>query len=113
MAGDGVRVPPARDLPRRAIIGVVAVAGIVSSSESPWFGGAMGLVLTDAVACAPIAAPGEPGYFTWRPHGEVAATVPWMMRHDRAGGGEGEPSLFPDLGPTHRAPPPKPWGPRE
>jgi hypothetical protein len=102
---DGVRVPRPDTLPRGAIIGSVEVVGIVTDSDSPWFGGEAGLALRDPVPCDPIPAPGALGYFRWRPGGELAAPLPWMR-----GWGGAEGGLFGDLALQHRAPPVKPFG---
>ena len=105
MAKDGVRVPQPADLPRRAIVGAVTVTGIVSESDSPWFGGPMALELADAEMCAPIAAKGELGYFHWGAGGALAPAAAWMRAWE---GG----SLFGDLPPALGTPPEKPWGPK-
>jgi hypothetical protein len=109
MGRDGVAVPRPEALPRRAVVGQVTVAGFVRASDSPWFGGPVGLVLRDPVPCDPIPAPGARGYFEWRPGGALAPPLPWMR-----GWGPAEGGLFDggDLPPAWRAPPGKPFGRR-
>ncbi|WP_209313530.1 hypothetical protein [Jannaschia formosa] len=107
MGRDGVAVPRPDALPRRAILGAVEVTGIVSASDSPWFGGRMGLVLRDPVPCEPIPAPGARGYFDWRPGGEIAPPLRWMRDWGQAEGG-----LFDDLPPAWPEPPARPFGTR-
>ena len=109
-AKDGVHVPPPDVLPRRAIIGSVEVVEIVTESDSPWFGGEAGLRLTGPVPCDPIPAPGALGYFEWQPGGELAEPLPWMRAYGRAGADQETRELFPDLGPSFKAPPKKPFG---
>jgi len=100
----GVRCPPPRELVRGAIIGAVDVVEIISQSESEWFGGQIGLVLENPVACDPIPAKGALGYFEWQAAGELAKPAPWM---ERAGGALG---LFPDEALSFATPPEKPFG---
>ena len=102
MAQDGVTVPPPETLPRRAIIGAVEVVEIITHSDSPWFGGKAGLRLADPVACDPIPAKGELGYFTWEPGGDLAPAVPWMQRYATGG-------LFEDLPVAMRDEPKRPF----
>ncbi|MEM9709985.1 MAG: hypothetical protein AAF871_14480 [Pseudomonadota bacterium] len=109
LARHGVVAPRPEMLPRRGIIGRVTVTGIVSESDSPWFGGPMGLVLTEAVACDPIPASGALGYFQWIASGELAPRAPWMGRWDRPADDFDTGDLFPDLEPSYRSPPKKPW----
>ncbi|MEL7301994.1 MAG: hypothetical protein AAFM92_16570 [Pseudomonadota bacterium] len=104
----GVRCPHPTDLPRGAIIGAVDVVEIVSESQSAWFGGQMGLVLANAVACAPIPCPGALGYFEWQAGGELAEPAAWMTTYDRPGGDAATGSLFPDLAPSFEADPIRP-----
>jgi hypothetical protein len=104
-ARDGVRVPRPDALPRRAIIGSVEVVGVVTESDSPWFGGEAGLLLRDPVPCDPIPAPGALGYFAWTAGGALAAPLRWMTDWGGAEGG-----LFGDLPVGFAAPPVKPFG---
>ncbi|MEM9971783.1 MAG: hypothetical protein AAF762_11895 [Pseudomonadota bacterium] len=99
----GVRCPAAAELVRGAIIGAVDVVDIVSESDSAWFGGQMGLVLENAVACEPIPAKGELGYFRWEQTDALAPPSAWMR-------GDGTAPLFDDLPPSFAAPPRKPFG---
>lgn len=64
--GRGHELPAARDLIRGAIIGVMTVADIVRQSDSPWFFGPAGLVVTGARMIEPIPAAGALGFFEWR-----------------------------------------------
>jgi hypothetical protein len=79
----GIAVPPPDQLVRGAIIGAVTVTDIVSASESKWFFGPRGLVLSEAKACDPIPAKGALGYFKWTPGGEIDPAKPWMMGQSR------------------------------
>ena len=115
MARDGVAVPRPEDLPRRAVLGRVRVTAIVEASDSPWFGGPLGLVLAAPEAVEPIPAAGARGYFAWSPGGALAPVPAWM----RAWDGGAAPGLFDDLGrdaaeggPAWAVPPPKPFGRR-
>ena len=105
----GVACPRPDALPRRAIIGTVQVVDIVSHSDSPWFGGPMGLRLADPRPCAPIPAAGALGYFRWAAEGTLAPGLPWMRAFDRPNGDDRTASLFPDLAPAFRTPPAKPF----
>ncbi|MEM9855303.1 MAG: hypothetical protein AAF841_12760 [Pseudomonadota bacterium] len=104
----GVRCPHPGALPRGAIVGAVDVTGIVSESESAWFGGQMGLVLENAQICAPIPCPGALGYFAWEPKGALAPPARWMDRYDRPNGDGATQSLFPDLAPSFAQTPERP-----
>ncbi|MEL6167247.1 MAG: hypothetical protein AAFR35_01055 [Pseudomonadota bacterium] len=99
----GVRCPAPAQLSRRGIVGAVDVTDIVSESDSQWFGGDHGLVLANAVGVDPIPAPGALGYFDWTPGGALAEPTPWMRSWEPGG-------LFPDLAPSFREPPEKPFG---
>ena len=108
LAEHGVTCPRPEALPRGAIMGAVTVTDIVTASDSPWFGGPCGLVLTDPTPCEPIPAKGALGYFRWHPGGALAPPKPWMLRFGRSGGDAATPDLFPDLAPSFRTQPPKP-----
>ena len=101
----GVACPRPDSLIRGAIIGSVDVVDIVTKSDSPWFGGQVGLVLENAMHCAPIPALGELGYFRWKESGALAAPAPWMQAW-----GAGIDGLFEDLPPAWRQTPRKPFG---
>ncbi|MEL6598883.1 MAG: hypothetical protein AAGK98_13665 [Pseudomonadota bacterium] len=105
----GVTCPRPDDLPRRAIIGSVTVLDIVSASESPWFGGPMGLRLANPQGCPAIPATGALGYFNWIAGGALAPVLPWMRDFDRANGDERTGELFPDLAPAFATPPARPY----
>lgn len=100
----GVLCPRPDVLVRGAIIGAVDVVDIVAESDSEWFGGQMGLVLENAVACDPVAAKGALGYFAWARTEDFAPVNPWMTRW----GGDGA-ELFPDLAPSWKTAPRKPF----
>ncbi|MEM8593112.1 MAG: hypothetical protein AAGF13_11355 [Pseudomonadota bacterium] len=104
----GVRCPHPTELARGAIIGAVDVVDIVSESDSEWFGGQMGLVLENALACEPIPCPGALGYFEWRALGELAKPTRWMVNYDLPSGDGATLSLFPDLPPSFEAAPTRP-----
>ena len=61
----GRNCPDAHALHRGGIIGSVEVVDVVSDSDSPWFFGPRGLVLSDPTACAFVPAGGQLGYFKW------------------------------------------------
>ncbi|MEO0487892.1 MAG: hypothetical protein AAF092_18495 [Pseudomonadota bacterium] len=104
----GVRCPHPTELARGAIIGAVDVVDIVSDSDSPWFGGPMGLVLDNAAMCRPIPCAGALGYFAWQPSGFLAPTARWMTRYDRPSGDGDTGDLFADLAPSFSEPPARP-----
>lgn len=82
MATIGVECPPAADLLRGGVIGIVTIKSVVTSSESPWFFGPRGLVLSDAEAVEPIACAGALGTFLWGRaiRDEFDTPKPWMLR---------------------------------
>jgi hypothetical protein len=81
MAQDGVTVPAPTNLTRGAIVGTVTVVEIVDQSDSPWFGGAMGLRLSDPVALkTPIPSKGALGYFRWEKGTDLRPDAAWMTR---------------------------------
>jgi len=104
----GVACPRPDELVRGGIIGAVDVVDIVEESDSAWFGGYCGLVLASAMACAPIPARGELGYFRWARADAFAPVLPWMERWGHADGG-----LFDTLSPEWRTPPRRPFGTRD
>lgn len=110
MAQDGVTVPHPRDLVRGGIIGAVDVVDIVTSSDSPWFGGPCGLVLAAPASCTPIPAKGALGYFRWEESGTLSAPSPWMMAYGQINADPATGDLFGTLPPGWRTPPPKPFG---
>ncbi|MEM8653275.1 MAG: hypothetical protein AAGF36_00905 [Pseudomonadota bacterium] len=105
----GVRCPAPLDLPRGAIIGSVEVTGIITESDSEWFGGAAGLTLADPVPCTPIPAPGALGYFEWTPGGTLAPPTRWMQNWGTAAPGAQTDDLFPDAPIAFAKEPRKPW----
>lgn len=72
-------VPPARDLIRGAIIGVVDVIDVVRGSMSPWFVGPVGLVLANPRPVEPIPCKGQLGFFRWQEGGAIAQPAKWML----------------------------------
>ncbi|MEO1264912.1 MAG: hypothetical protein AAFV26_04305, partial [Pseudomonadota bacterium] len=111
----GVQCPHPQDLPRGAIIGTVEVTGIITQSDSEWFGGQCGLVLANPVAVEPIPAKGALGYFAWQRSGDFAPVKPWMRAamwrtgREEAAGKMGETGdLFPDLAPSFADTPERP-----
>lgn len=79
--------PRPDDLVRGAIIGAATVTSIVHHSDSPWWMGPRGLVLTEVVACDPIPAPGMLGYFRWQEGGETCEPNLWMRHQTPATSG--------------------------
>lgn len=100
----GVACPRPDALVRGAIIGSINVVGIVTESESDWFGGRAGLLLRDPSPCPPIPAAGALGYFTWERAKDFAAVKPWMRSWGAAEGG-----LFETLPTQFKNPPARPW----
>ncbi|MEO0633766.1 MAG: hypothetical protein AAFY52_06505 [Pseudomonadota bacterium] len=105
----GVQCPHPLDLPRGAIIGTVEVTGIITESDSEWFGGKAGLTLADPEPIAPVPAPGALGYFEWAPGGALAAPAKWMRDWGTPDAGAGSDDLFPDAPIAFATPPRKPW----
>ena len=93
MAELGVTCPRPNELVRGAVIGAVTVDAVVRESESPWFFGPRGLVLSEPTPIEPIPALGALGYFRWAAGGEIAAPLPWMLAWP------GTPSRPPPQGP--------------
>ncbi len=106
----GVTCPHPMDLARGAIIGTVEVTGIITASDSEWFGGAAGLTLREPEPCTPIPSRGALGYFEWQPGGTLATPTKWMRNWGRATPDAATGDLFPDAPITFAAPPRKPWG---
>jgi len=81
MHGIDVLCPPPGALLRGGIIGSVRVKDIVRASESPWFFGPRGLVLTAPEPCAFIPSVGALGFFKWKEHvgGNLVAPARWML----------------------------------
>lgn len=77
---NGADVPEAWQCVFGAIIGSVRIVDIVKVSNSEWFVGPRGLVLADAVACAPIYVAGELGMFRWqdKPRTAPGELAKWM-----------------------------------
>jgi hypothetical protein len=85
MAAMGIDCPLPDLLLRGAIIGAATVSAIVRDSDSPWWMGPRGLVLTDQEHVPPIAANGALGFFQWHPAPDTApaAPLPWMRKWGR------------------------------
>jgi hypothetical protein len=80
MADIGVTCPPPHELVRGGIIGSVNVIDVVTESDSPWFMGPRGLVLSDPVPCDPIPSRGVLGYFKWENDlNSLADPMKWML----------------------------------
>ena len=105
----GVQCPPPLDLPRGAIIGSVEVTGIITASDSEWFGGAAGLTLADPQPCDPIPCPGALGYFEWSAGGMLAAPAQWMTKWGTPDRDTPSDDLFPDAPIAFAKAPKKPW----
>lgn len=85
MTSIGVDCPHAVDLHRGGIIGTVTVNDVVSESDSPWFFGPRGLVLSDPEPCEFIPSVGALGYFRWS-HLQDAPALPtprWMTKNEQ------------------------------
>jgi hypothetical protein len=80
MRSIGVMCPPPDALLRGGIIGAVRVDGVVNASDSKWFFGPRGLVLSDARTENFIPAVGALGYFKWKPADASVVPSParWM-----------------------------------
>ena len=81
MASLGVECPLPADLYRGGIIGSVDVIDVVKESDSPWFFGPRGLVLSEPRPCEPIMAPGARGYFRWSPGETNVSAARWMQHY--------------------------------
>lgn len=79
MASLGIQCPRPETLARGAIVGAATVTAVVRHSDSPWFFGPRGLLLTGAWETPPIPAAGALGYFVWSAGGELPAPLPWML----------------------------------
>jgi hypothetical protein len=101
----GVRCPPPAELPRSAIVGLIEVTGIITKSDSEWFGGKAGLSIANPRAITPIPAAGALGYFEWRASDHCEAPAPWMRKY-----GPADQHLFPEAPLRFKDPPPRPFG---
>ena len=99
MESIGISCPPAVSLMRGGIIGTVTVNDVVKDSDSPWFFGPRGLVLSDPEPCNFIPATGKLGYFKWRLDNTLAApkTPRWMLPALHAGAARRETETLPLL----------------
>ncbi len=82
MSDLGVVCPAPSDLARGGIIGKATITTIVKESDSPWFMGPRGLVLTEALPVTPIPCLGALGFFTWHEAGSMELPKPWMERRN-------------------------------
>ena len=84
MAAIGVECPPPALLVRGAVIGEVLVDGVVRSSDSPWWMGPRGIVLSAPSPCDPKPARGALGLFEWVPSpGVLPEPLKWMVEWGR------------------------------
>lgn len=93
MALNGADCPRPDELKRGGIIGIARIVDVVRKSDSPWFFGPVGFVLTDPRPVEFIRASGNLGFFDWRKGitgGEIAPAK-WML----SWGEEAEPSDLP------------------
>ncbi len=109
LARHGVACPRPDQLIRGGIIGTVEVTGIITESDSEWFGGEAGLTLANPSAIEPIPSTGALGYFKWTQTESFAPVKPWMKRFDINSGDDRTLPLFPDAEPSYKTPPKKPW----
>jgi ASCH domain-containing protein len=58
-----IKMPPIREMGFGGIVGQVLVTDCVTASESPWFNGPYGFVLSDAKRCRFVSVPGRLGLF--------------------------------------------------
>lgn len=81
MGSIGVECPPAIDLQRGGIVGVVEIIDVVKESLSPWFFGPRGLVLANAAPRNFIPVKGCLGFFDWRQRQIEGVPKParWML----------------------------------
>ncbi|WP_299619767.1 ASCH domain-containing protein [uncultured Tateyamaria sp.] len=105
----GVKCPAPADLPRGCIIGTVEVTGVITASDSEWFGGQAGLTLINPEPCDPIPAPGALGYFEWQAGGTLAAPAKWMTKWGTPDPKTQTNDLFPDAPIAFSKPPRRPW----
>ncbi len=74
----GVDCPLPDVLVRGAIVGMATVNSVIDRSDSPWFFGPRGLVLSDACEVDPLPAKGALGYFRWLRSGSIDKPAVWM-----------------------------------
>lgn len=63
---NGAEPPPLPEMDRGGIVGVALLAECVHRSDSPWFFGPFGFVLTDVRPVTFIPVKGALGFFDWR-----------------------------------------------
>ncbi len=106
----GVTCPRPDALIRGGIIGTVEVTGIITESDSEWFGGEAGLTLANPRPIDPIPVAGALGYFEWQSAKDFAAVKPWMTAYNRPNGDAETLDLFADAPAQFATPPKKPFG---
>jgi len=76
----GIEYPCAAELLRGGIIGSVNVDDVVAKSDSVWFFGPRGLVLSDPRPCEFVPSIGSLGYFRWTKADQSIVPLParWM-----------------------------------
>lgn len=83
MASLGITCPRPDQLVRGGLIGAVTISDLVRKSDSPWFFGPCGLVLSDPEVLDPVPCKGALGLFPWtRPAAyddRLAEALPWMV----------------------------------
>lgn len=84
MASIGITCPPANELQRGGIVGVVNIIDIVTELNSPWFFGPTGLLLKDARAVDFIPAGGQLGFFKWKRDETASSQAAKWMKGDEA-----------------------------
>ncbi len=105
----GVTCPHPLDLLRGAIIGTIDVTGIITHSDSEWFGGSAGLTLANPEPVEPIPAAGALGYFEWSAGGSLAPPSKWMRKWGTPDADIQADDLFPDAPIAFSTPPKRPW----
>ena len=59
----GVPLPAPDEMPRGVVIGTVTLDDVVTDSDSEWFEGPVGLVLSEPEPIEPVPCRGMPGFF--------------------------------------------------
>lgn len=80
MRGLGVECPAPDKLHRGCIIGSVKCGGVTDRHFSEWFFGPYAITLLKPVACEPIPATGQLGFFEWVESGHIESPKPWMKK---------------------------------
>lgn len=86
MLSIGIECPPPSELRRGGIIGSVCIKATTANSDSPWFFGPVGFVLSDVRQSEFIPCNGALGFFRWQPDPNAEATpARWMREHQNRG----------------------------